>query len=470
MLRKLVNPRSVALLGLALSVTGGAPLAAGPAAPEGAEAAVPPVECVELLRAARIAHLEDDSDAELDSLHAAAERFPDEVAPTYSLLVYARDHGLPDEERQRLEDRLEERLADVERPLPPALLQQVALDPETDEALIRRIEVSVARRLEAHPEAVTDTLLALHAGLQQRVGDDAAAADTLERLWRRTGDPGTAWTLIRLDLGLEHWSEALEVLESDDELEEELWQTHLHLLAKTGSLDRALALLDRRIDDAVGAGLDGGGFDDSGHHAGTRLLEDLAWSFRDAGRDAEAEALFRRALARQPSDPELEAVLLHLYSSDAERREHAEQVARNWQEQTDPQALLDEGTQRLATGDAEGALDLLERAAPAFPNLEAPWFNLGMAAYRLERWPRVVEALGTATELNPERAAAFFFRGVALVQLERCAEAVEDLERAVALDPERTQAHYYLAGCYRELGRPEDAAREQALYEAAGSS
>jgi len=468
--RRLVDPWSVALLALVLGATAGAPLGASPAPGEGAAPAVPPVECVELLRAARIAHLEDDPAAELDSLHAAAERFPDEVAPTYSLLVYARDHGLPDEERRELEDRLEQRLADVERPLPPALLQQVALDPETDEALIRRIEASVARRLEAHPDAVTDSLLSLHAELQQRVGDDAAAVATLERLWRRTGDTGTAWTLIRLDLTLERWPEALEVLESVDELERQDWVLHMDLLARTGNLDEALALLDGHLDEIrpptekadipeTADGLE--------RASGVTLLERLAWSFRDAGRDATAEALFRRALAREPGDAELEAILLHLYSSGAERREHAAQVARGWEEESDPQALLDEGTQRLATGDAEGALDLLARAAPAFPNLEAPWFNLGMAAYRLERWPRVVEALGVATELNPQRAASFFFRGVALANLERCAEAVEELERAVALDPERTQAHYYLARCYRDLGQPEDAAREQALYETA---
>ena len=467
-LRLLASAWSIALL--TLGATAGAPLGASPAPGEGAAPAVPPVECVELLRTARIAHLEDDPAAELDSLHTAAERFPDEIAPTYALLVYARDHGLPDEERRGLEDRLQQRLADVERPLPPALLQQVALDPETDEALIRQIEASVARRLEADPGAVTDTLLSLHAELQQRVGDDAAAAATLERLFRRTGRTDTAWHLLRLQLGLERWSDALELLESVDELERENVVLHMRLLARTGFLDEALALLDRHLDD-IQPPTAKADLPETDHLAergsGGGLIEDLAWSFRDAGRDAEAEALFRRALAREPGDAELEAILLHLYSSGAERREHAAQVARSWEEESDPQALLDEGTQRLATGDAEGALDLLARAAPAFPNLEPPWFNLGMAAYRLERWPRVVEALGVAIELNPERAASFFFRGIALANLERCAEAVEELERAVAIDPERTQAHYYLARCYRDLGQPEDAAREQALYETA---
>jgi len=442
---------------------------------ERSSAELPPVECVRLLRQARIDHLAGDTAAELDALHAAAERFPDEVDPAYSLLVYARDHGLPEDERQRFEERLGRRLDDLGQPLPPALLQQVALDPETDESLIGRIEASVARRLARDPGSVSDSLLGLQADLQQRLGKDADAAATLTRLWRRTGDTDTAWRLIHLDLGLERWSDALEVMESSDELKQELWITRLHLLTRTGALEEALALLDRQIDQVIGPrvgdltdpGADTGIDTDDKTSAG--LLEELAWSFRDAGRDAEAETLFRRALDRAPGDPQLEAVLLHLYSSDAERQEHAEQVARSWAEERNPQALLNEGTRRLTTGDAEGALDLLVRAAPAFPNLEAPWFNLGMAAYRLERWSRVVEALGVAAQLNPDRAASFFFRGVALTHLERCGEAVDDLEQALALDPKRTQAHYYLAGCYRDLGRPEDAAREQALYETSTS-
>lgn len=159
-------------------------------------------------------------------------------------------------------------------------------------------------------------------------------------------------------------------------------------------------------------------------------------------------------------------MLLHLYATEEERGEYAAAVSESWEEEVDPQKLLDEGTQRLAAGDAEGALDLLARAAPRFPNLEAPWFNLGMAAYRLERWEQAAKALGRAVELNPERAAAHFFRGVSLMHLERCGEAVDALERGVGLDPERTASHYYLMHCYRDLGRAEDAERHRRLYEA----
>ena len=194
------------------------------------------------------------------------------------------------------------------------------------------------------------------------------------------------------------------------------------------------------------------------------LLTEVAWHLRDAGRDAEAERLFRRALTFAPDSPELHAVLLYLYSTEEERQAHAATLEEKWQRVTDPRALLDEGTQRLAAGDAAGALDLLRRAAQGYPDLEAPWYNLGIAAFKLHDWSTAEAAYRRAAELNPGRADSAFFRGVALLQLERCREAVEVLLRALELDPGRVDAHYHLAVCYQKLGDAEAAARHRRLY------
>ena len=119
----------------------------------------------------------------------------------------------------------------------------------------------------------------------------------------------------------------------------------------------------------------------------------------------------------------------------------------------DPQALLDEGTARLTNGDFEGAFELLQRAAPEFPALEAAWYNLGMVSYRAwkngSRRKRPSPGPTGSTRPAPE---SFFFRGIALQQLSRCSDAVQDLEKALALDPQRTDTHYYLATCYKALG------------------
>ena len=453
-------------------------LPAGPlraaGAPHGARTGLPPVECVRLLRQARIARMEGDPAAELARLHHAADAFPDELAPTLALLEYHRRHPLPEAEQNRLEARLRHHLADPDHPLPLAVLRQITADAATGDDLLDRLAVYLEHRAAEGGEE-TDALLTTLSNVQVRLGRDADAAATLKRLLDRTPGLEFAWRLYVLDAKLERWKAALEIANAYPELRESLGARYVTLLARAGRLDAARAELERLC--AAGVSANGGApvaaatqLPLAGEPGGlTGLTEDLAWRYRDAGRDKEAEALFREALAASPDDAQLEAVLLNLYSSGEERREYAASVAESWKEETDPQALLDEGTQRLAAGDDQKAFDLLRRAAPSFPKLEAAWFNLGMAAERLERWSTVADALGHAAELNPDRAATFFFRGLALVHLERCKDAVPALERALELDPSKGQAHYYLAGCYRDLGKAQAAERERRLYQASRS-
>jgi tetratricopeptide (TPR) repeat protein len=201
------------------------------------------------------------------------------------------------------------------------------------------------------------------------------------------------------------------------------------------------------------------------------LLLQVAWGLRDAGRDAEAEEVFRQALAREPARPEARLALLHLYSSAEERA--AQQAAVDFQRavETDAQTLYDEGSALLAAGDAAGALDMLARAAPQLtdgPLAESAWYNLGLAAYKLERWETAAEAFGKAAALNPERPETHLQRGMALHRLGRCADSVAALRKALELRPERREARYYLAECLDALGRREEAARERALYRQGG--
>lgn len=453
------------LAGLLLAAAG--PLAAE-AEPRGD---LPPEECVQKLRSAHLAAASGSTEAALEMLHAAAEACPGELAPIHALLEHDRVHGLPEGERQRLLDRLRRRLADPEQALSPAILQQLARDPGADQELLRELAEGVSRRLEAAAGEPSPGLLTVLAEIQTRMGDDEGAADTLERLRRRNGGKTVTDALIQLHLRLKRWPEALALIEAADARGETYRWLRIELLSELGRVEEARPEAERLAAELAEVRPDPERESPEllaiERARAAELLERLAWSFVDTGRDAEAEALLRRALALVPDSPELAAALLHLYGTEEERRAHAAEVARGWEVETDPRALFDEGSQRLASGDAEGAFELLHRAAPRLPYLEAAWFNLGMAAYRLERWPEVVEALGRAARLNSSRSASFFFRGVALVYLERCDEAVAALERALELDPSRVQGHYYLAGCYRALGRGEEAERHRRRYEAA---
>jgi tetratricopeptide (TPR) repeat protein len=478
-----------ALLTLGILAAGsagpGSAVRAQPPGPASASAPgdLPPLEVARGLRRARLAHDRGESAEELALLRAAAEAFPEEMVVTYALLEYHSHHGLPEEEHRRLRARLGERLADSGRPVAMSLIGQIALDPDTDDELLGELARYLRARLTApaRPDArvVSDEdaerLLRYLAGVQLRLDRTAEAADALARLWRRSGDTQVAWELLPLRRELGDAEGVLALIESVDEMREVLWPLWVRSLAEAGRLADARAELDSRIAALGSAGAQGQAPDEGTVFHGivwaadrggilASAAQDLAWIHRDFGEDAEAEALFRRALELQPDDPVARSALAELYASEEERRAAAAARDRTWEEISDPHALMNEGTQRLAAGDAEGSFDLLERAAAGLPDLEAAWYNLGMAAYGMKRWDRAAEALVRAAELNPERAASPFFAGVALSHLERCGEAVPMLERALELDPARRDAHYYLAGCLRALGRIDESERHRRLY------
>jgi tetratricopeptide (TPR) repeat protein len=430
---------------------------------------LPPQECVRLLRAARIARLSADSQQELAKIQRARASCPHEVLPVFALLDWQRRHGRDDALIAELVADLVARLADPDSNLRVGVVQQLVSDPQLDgqaqELLADHLEARTAvAENEAAPEASADAadprLLDALAELQQRLGRPEAAAVTRERLWRQTGSEEQLWPLIQDLRLLGRWDEAA---------------GHLSTLVASGTLGARPLLLDSLMRaqrfEALAAqaelleeDLQGGEADSE---VVTAVLRELAWRSRDVGRDDVARRLFQRVVAIDGSNGEARAALLHLYGSAQEQADHAAEIAERWEEESDPQMLINQGAQLLSTGDARGAFDLLQRAAPQLPQMEAGWYNLGMAAYKIEDWATAEEAFSKAAVLNPKRAPSPFFRGMALVKLERCAEAIQPLLTAVKLDPERAQAHYYLADCYRELGNLEESERHRALYDAA---
>lgn len=136
-----------------------------------------------------------------------------------------------------------------------------------------------------------------------------------------------------------------------------------------------------------------------------------AVAHHQAGRFAEAEPLYRRALAAEPG--------------------HAD-------------ALRLLGVLRFQQGDAAEAERLLHRALSAAPTLAKAHDNLAYVLHGLGRNDEALPALRRAVELAPDSDTLRLNLGNLFVAMDRHAEACEAFERALALNPRNANAHQML--------------------------
>jgi tetratricopeptide (TPR) repeat protein len=63
--------------------------------------------------------------------------------------------------------------------------------------------------------------------------------------------------------------------------------------------------------------------------------------------------------------------------------------------------LMDEGNTALAIGDLEEAARVFRLVVDQDPSFQDGWHALGMALYKLDRYPEAIEAGKTAARLDP---------------------------------------------------------------------
>jgi arylsulfatase A-like enzyme len=150
-------------------------------------------------------------------------------------------------------------------------------------------------------------------------------------------------------------------------------------------------------------------------------LAALGIALSDAGRHADGEAVLRRLLAQDASDPKGHETL---------------------------------GIVLLREGRTPEARDELKRALELNPSLPISWNTLGVALYQLGDPPAALSAWHKAYELDPRQYDALFNTGLVAGSLGRRDEARQALERFVATAPPQRfagdleKAH----GMLRELG------------------
>ena len=92
--------------------------------------------------------------------------------------------------------------------------------------------------------------------------------------------------------------------------------------------------------------------------------------------------------------------------------------------------------------DYSGALDSARRAVALLPDFLGAQVNLASALIGLERYPEAEAPLRRALELQPDRAETYRDLGWVLTKLGRFDEAEACHERAIALSPDSAMAHY----------------------------
>src|SRR5262245_24473621 len=150
-----------------------------------------------------------------------------------------------------------------------------------------------------------------------------------------------------------------------------------------------------------------------------------AIAHHEAGRLAEAAALYRQLLAQEPRHVDA----LHL-----------------------------SGVLALQQGDAGRAAELIGRSLEVFAGNAHARFNLGRVFQSQGRLDDALAQYRLVLELDPGHAPACYNLGMLCRQLGRRAEALAHFEKAVALDAEFTAGHYGLGHLLREEDRLEDAA------------
>jgi predicted O-linked N-acetylglucosamine transferase (SPINDLY family) len=152
---------------------------------------------------------------------------------------------------------------------------------------------------------------------------------------------------------------------------------------------------------------------------------DIGLQHHRAGRAAEAEAVYRQALAREPNSPD---------------------------------ALYLLGVIEHERGNNESAAELIGRAAtlrPATPQFHS---DLGVVLLKLRRTDEAVEAFRRAVALQPDSPAAYLNFGVVLHELDRFDDAIDAYQNAIRLQPRFANAHFNVGAALQQLGKLDDAA------------
>jgi len=176
------------------------------------------------------------------------------------------------------------------------------------------------------------------------------------------------------------------------------------------------------------------------------------------GRLAEAEALYRDALARDPQSFDA----LHLLGViQGQRLNHAEAIAllsRALEIRPNHAAAhCNLGVALRGAGRSRDALASFDHALQRDPASLDALCNRGHALRDLGDWPAALASYEAALRVRPDQIEALYHRADALTRLDRLEEAVAAYDDALRLRPEFPEASYNRGNALFNLGRVQEA-------------
>lgn len=173
-------------------------------------------------------------------------------------------------------------------------------------------------------------------------------------------------------------------------------------------------------------------------------------SLRGVGRNDEATAAFNQALAIDPNN-ELAQNATQL-STEEQSITGGQAVILN----ADAQAAYDQGKNKLANGDFEGALADFQQSRTLQDNGLTAFYE-GYALQQLDRVREALVAFERALQDYPESDTVLNNIGYTHLQLGRLDLALDNLNKSLAINPNNMYAHRNLGLTYYRLGRWADA-------------
>jgi predicted O-linked N-acetylglucosamine transferase (SPINDLY family) len=192
--------------------------------------------------------------------------------------------------------------------------------------------------------------------------------------------------------------------------------------------------------------------------AGDGLLQ-AALAHHRAGRLAEAEPLYRQALARHPGHPDILDYLGVLLLQDG-RVDAAIEMLQAAVERAPTRVglLSDLGSALQQKGELDRAIACFRRALALEPGFADGHYNLGNALTAKGEREEAAVCYRRALTLKPDHVRALHNQANLLHALGRASEALESLRRLVALDPNLPGAWATLGAISWSRGRLEEAA------------